>query len=289
MRGGVAFPGGFSGDLNLDLVAIEEGSAVVVLAPHPGGGEAFLPGMSADALRCFGGAYARIAEVFDKAAQDPSYRPILKRDEISALNRFGAGLRPDEQIDLVGSKGAHGAVVSIDAHARRDLITRIRDTYEKRYEGIGRLKIVSADGWIAVATEHHGVVRLEVAERAMAEFDGYLMNEVSFDISLELDAEDKVRAVKDIHAVDLHDAPHEAHIPSLAHAAERLTEIAALPDGWLDGEGVRVGQPIIDIAETLLRENPDWFAPAGIFPTPEGGIQIELSLRARQISPSALM
>ena len=118
---------------------------------------------------------------------------------------------------------------------------------------------------------------LEVAERAMAECDGFLINEVSFDLSLKLDAEGKVRAVKDIQAVDLHDVQNEEQSSSFARAVARLKEIASLPDGWLDGEGLRVLQPAIDVVEGLVRENLDWFAPAGIFPTPEGGIQIELS------------
>jgi len=90
--------------------------------------------------------------------------------------------------------------------------------------------------------------------------------------------------VKDIQAVDLHDAANEAHSASLARAVARLKEIASLPDGWLDGEGLRVQQPVIDLVEGLVRENPDWFAPAGIFPTPEGGIQIELSQDQREFT-----
>jgi hypothetical protein len=60
----------------------------------------------------------------------------------------------------VNSKAAFGCVsladaafrrgVSIEAHARKSLITRTRATCEKRYEGIGRLKTVAADGWIEV-------------------------------------------------------------------------------------------------------------------------------------------
>ncbi len=91
-----------------------------------------------------------------------------------------------------------------------------------------------------------------------------------------------MRAVKDIPAVDLQDAANAAHSASLARVVVRLKEIASLPDGWLDGEGLRVQQPVIDLVEGLVRENPGWFAPAGIFPTPEGGIQIELSQDQRE-------
>ncbi|MFM8745679.1 MAG: hypothetical protein ACKOED_03305 [Aestuariivirga sp.] len=277
-------PRGFDGQLNLDLIAIEDGSSVPVLAPSPAEAQGFLPGMATGALDLFRLSFDRICELIDKAANEPRYKPVLKRDQISALNRFGAGLRSDEKIDFVGSKGAGGAVVSIDAESRKNLITRIRDTYEKRYEGIGRLQVVSAEGWIEVETEIYGVVKFEVGERATAEFDGSLMNEVSFDILLELDAEDKVRRVKEIYAVDLHDAPNETYNSSLERAVGRLREIALLADGWLDGGGSRVQQSIIDIAENLIRVDPVWFAPAGIFPTPEGGIQIELNREGKDLS-----
>jgi hypothetical protein len=59
---------------------------------------------------------------------------------------------------------------------------------------------------------------------------------------------------------------------------QRLEEIAQLEDGWLDGHGHRVAEPVIGHARRVLTAltrrqipGPD---PA-VFPTPGGGVQLE--------------
>ncbi|MCP1168929.1 hypothetical protein [Limimaricola litoreus] len=268
-------PRGFDASLNLDLISIEDGSSVPVLVPSFDQGQSFLPGMTGDASDLFAVSYERVSELFDNAANDTSYRPVLKRDQIAALNRFGAGLKSGEKIDFVGSRGRGGSVVSVDLKLRKDLITRIRETYEKRLDGVGTLHAVSADGWIEVETEEHGVLRLEVAERAFDEFNGYLLNDVSFELTLELDADDKARKVTEVHAVELHDPLTEKYRSALSRAKERLAELSALKGGWLDGEGPEISDQSLQLADSLIKLDAAWFSDSGIFPTIYGGIQIE--------------
>lgn len=60
-----------------------------------------------------------------------------------------------------------------------------------------------------------------------------------------------------------------AHLPARVEA--RLTRLAALEPGWLDGEG----EAITPEAIAAARDAGRLFAGAGIFPIPEGGVQLE--------------
>lgn len=270
-------PRGFDAQLSLDLVTIEEGSAVPVLAPSFGDVQGVLPGLTSGPMALLRNAYHEVSEIFHKAANDREYKPVLRRDQISALNRFGAGLRKDERIDLVGAQRQDGNVVSITSEIRRDLITRIRETYEKRYDGTGILTTVSADGWIEVTIEDYGLVRLDVGDRAFEEFNGFLLNEVNVEVTLELDADDRVRSVIDTHIVELTEPISEADRAILQRAKLRFAEISRMEAGWMDGDGERIASAAIEQAEAIIQMGRSWFAAAGIFPTLEGGVQIEVS------------
>lgn len=270
-------PRGFDAQLSLDLVTIEEGSAVPVLAPSFGDVQGVLPGFTAGPIALLRNAYLEVSEIFHKAANDTGYKPVLRRDQISALNRFGAGLRKDERIEILGVERLDGNVVYITPEIRRDLITRIRETYEKRYIGAGVLKTVSADGWLEVAIEDHGLIRLDVGERAFEEFNGFLLNEVNVEVTLELDADDRVRSVIDTHLVELTEIISEDDRATLQRARLRFAEISEMESGWMDGEGERIASAAIEQAEAIFDIGRSWFAEAGIFPTLEGGIQIEVS------------
>lgn len=268
-------PRGFDAQLGLDLVTIEEGSAVPVLAPSFGDVEGVLPGLNAGPMRLLRNAYLEVSEIFHKAANDTGYKPVLRRDQISALNRFGAGLRKDERIELVGIQRQDGNVISITSETRRDLITRIRETYEKRYDGAGILTTVSAEGWIEVNIEDYGLVRLDVGERAVEEFNGFLLNEVNVEVTLELDADDRVRSVIDTHIVELTEPISEADRATLKRAKLRFADISRMETGWMDGDGERIASAAIEQAEAIIQRGRSWFVAASIFPTLEGGIQIE--------------
>lgn len=57
----------------------------------------------------------------------------------------------------------------------------------------------------------------------------------------------------------------------------RLTELLALREGWLDGQGAKIGPAVIATAATIAESTAQWAGEVGIFPTLEGGVQIEWS------------
>lgn len=55
----------------------------------------------------------------------------------------------------------------------------------------------------------------------------------------------------------------------------RLDELAALKPGWLDGEGVPPGPGVIALAAAIAESSQVWAKGMRIYPTPEGGIELE--------------
>jgi hypothetical protein len=67
---------------------------------------------------------------------------------------------------------------------------------------------------------------------------------------------------------------------------DRLAEIAALPAGWLDGDGEAVTREAIEGARQAVR----MLALAGmpkprLFPTPDGGVSVEWETACLEIEP----
>lgn len=71
----------------------------------------------------------------------------------------------------------------------------------------------------------------------------------------------------------------------LATIQTRLGEIVSLPAGWLDGDGLPVDRRIARVAEAVSRYLLFRTVPRPrVYPTPEGGVQMEWTLGPREIS-----
>ena len=69
---------------------------------------------------------------------------------------------------------------------------------------------------------------------------------------------------------------HDAYNKEDKVSSARLEELAALKPGWLDGEGLAVSKDALRTAESFLFHVLDaQISRPGVFPTPEGGIQME--------------
>ena len=67
--------------------------------------------------------------------------------------------------------------------------------------------------------------------------------------------------------------------------AARIDELKLLADGWLDGRGRAPDPGGLDWARELLETHlPDQLQLPHLYPTPDGGIQAEWSLRGTEIS-----
>ncbi|MEV7770510.1 hypothetical protein [Kitasatospora sp. NPDC086791] len=55
----------------------------------------------------------------------------------------------------------------------------------------------------------------------------------------------------------------------------RLHELMALKPGWLDGQGVPLSPVVAARASLLINVLADWAGPLCLYPTLEGGIELE--------------
>jgi hypothetical protein len=55
----------------------------------------------------------------------------------------------------------------------------------------------------------------------------------------------------------------------------RLDELMALKPGWLDGEGIPPGPGVAARVAALANFLSIWAQPIQIYPTPDGGIEVE--------------
>jgi hypothetical protein len=267
-------PKGFEKNISLSLVAIEDGSAISLLALDRGG-DADMGGV--DEAVVFG-AFNDIASLLDGAGGD-RFPETLSKEHIRALNKWGAGLKQNERIELLSSKGSDGNVVFLDSYRRKCIITNVMETYEKRIEGAGTLVGLnvlgdgSDNGSIVVQTQDYGRLEIPVGRQEVESiYDGNILSNVKFDLIIELDKFDKVRSIKDIVDTTLLEIGAEG----VDHrCAERLDELCRLPVGWNEGDGVRITERARDSARKFLGQKSEYSEHYRIYPTNDGGILIE--------------
>lgn len=239
-----------------------------------------LPGFADEMEELVNNSYDELVAVIDGVAND-RFPKALSPEQIGALNRFGAGLREGEQIEFVGSHGTDGNVVFLNTARRKALITRVRETYDARYESTGRLAGLHEGGRLMVATDRYGEVPVEIDPARIPDFDGNIGAEVQFSLKIMLDSQDAFRGVVDVYDVDLIDADLAE---DLDRCRARVSELRSLPAGWHDGEGRAVAAPAADAAGALLSKRPDLASAYRIFPTLSGGLTFEFETNGWDLS-----
>lgn len=278
-------PKGFDQSLSFDLTAIEEGSAIPQLQWDRSAAQRFLPGFTGELQGIVEESYFDIVTLVDNAARG-IFPKVLASEHVRALNKFGSGLRRNERIEFLDKNGADGNVVYLDFSRRKELITKVRETYVARFEGTGTLvglhATSDAQAWIDVETPVHGLIKILLdSERVTGEFDGNLNSPVQFDLNVELDNADKFRSVVDVHAVALID---ERIAADLERCRERLSEILRFEAGWDDGVGRAVDGAAINAAKLFLSTRPLLCGLYKIFPTTAGGVLFEFEVNGWDLS-----
>lgn len=268
-------PKGFDKSLAFDLITIEDGSAIPKLEWNRDSAQVNLPGFADEIEEIVETAYGDVVALI---AGQSGRVSALSSEKVRALNRFGAGLRDNERIEIPDRSS--GVVVSLDAFRRKQLITGARETYQTRFEGIGELigtHIRSEDeGVVTIRTTEHGDITVPVDPlQIREEFDGSLEQDVQFELLVELDSQDHFRRVADVFDIAVVDNELSA---ALAKSRKRLDEIRALDAGWHDGSGLQITDSALKSAETLLTKRTAFCSIFRIFPTETGGILIDYDI-----------
>jgi len=277
-------PKGFDKSISFDLVGINDGSAVPLLNWSRNAAQENLPGFEDELQEIVGGSYLDVVNLIDGAGHD-QFPKSLSSEHIRALNRLGSGLRENEKIEFLGSSGQDGKVVYLDSYRRKALITRVRETYQARFESVGILRGSFADevmGRVIVATSEHGEITIPLeSDRVKEEFDGNIVSEVQFDLQIEMDNADRLRGVVGVFDVGLIDVESGA---DLLRCRNRIAELSALSDGWHDGAGRRIADDAVELANRFLSKRPTLSKQYHIYPTEEGGILVEFEANLWDIS-----
>jgi len=278
-------PKGFDRSLTFDLSAIEEGSAIPLLRWDRESAQNYLPGFAGELEEIVESSLGNIVNLFDDAAND-KYPKALSSEHVRALNKFGASLRDDEKIEFFGRHGKDGKVVFLNNVTRKNLITKVRESYQTRFEGTGLLVGVFAhdesSSYIEVSTESFGVIRIHLErERVTGEFDGNIGSSVEFDLQIELDNNDAFKSVVDVHDLVLIDEKIAAELEKCKH---RLSDLQALPANWDDDGGLAIDARAIQSASKFLVRRPHFCSEYKIYPTSLGGVIFEFEVNGWDLS-----
>lgn len=268
-------PKGFDKSLAFDLITIEEGSAIPRLEWNRDSAQVNLPGFADEIEEIVEAAYDDVVALID--GQDGRIT-ALNAEKVRALNRFGAGLRDNETIELTSR--SNGGVVYFDALRRKQLITGARETYLTRIEGVGELigtYVPSGyQGHIVVRTEKYGNINIPVDPlQIYEEFANELNNEVQFELLAELDSQDRFRSVSDVFEVGI---VFDEVRAVFEKAMKRLSELRALADGWHDGAGKQIAGDALEGVGQFFAQRPAFCELYRIYPTEEAAILIDFEI-----------
>lgn len=271
-------PKGFDRSFTFDLRSIGEGSAIPMIEWNRNIAQESLLGM-ADYLESLAEvAMTRLLDIVDGSGNDRMPRS-LPSDAIRALNKFGSSLRDGERIEFQGSSDDQNNVVYLDAERRKRLITHVKETYNVRVEGVGKLHGTSLGtggsyGSIEIDTTSYGIIEVQVDREEVAQiYDGNIEALVQFDLTLELDHHENFRGVQSVHEVDLVD---EANATALTDIMRRITEISSMQDGWLDGDGEAISPRSVEMARKFVMRTLTLVGSMLAFPSPEGSVTIQI-------------
>ena len=265
-------PKGFDGSITFDLTAIERGSAMPMLDWNRETAQRTLPGVIDEVEELVDLSYASLVRLIDGAGHG-KYPQSLSSEHVRALNKFGSSLRDDERIEFPDSSGEDGRVVYLDSFRRKKLITHVRDTYQTRFDGVGRLLGSHVDGHVSVRTEQHGDIMISVdSSRVVSEFDGNINATVQFSLQVELDNNDRLKGIIEVFDIEVID---EESADSLIKCRARLKALTALEAGWHDGEGLAVSKGASELADSFLTKRPIHSSAYRIYPTDGGGLLFE--------------
>lgn len=264
-------PRGFDQSISFDLIQIEEGSAMPKLDWSRIQAQAALPGFEDEISEIVENSFLDVVKLFGDA-EEQKFPEALSSEHIRALNKFGSGLKDNEQIEFVGKYNKSGNVIYLNNHVRKELITHVRETYQQRYEGVGLLRGLHLDGQVSVDTTEYGEIRFNIDSERARELKDFLECAVQYDLIIELDHQDNYRGVIEVHDLEVID-PNIANY--ITASIERINYISTLEPGWFDGEGLKISDLAIKNAKSFINRRRWISEEMLIFPTPEGGINFE--------------
>lgn len=265
-------PKGFTKGLELHLTAVEEGSAIPVIALAFA---TLFPSADAD---YFDQAKDQIVEAI--AAVEHGQQPALPPELLRYFDRFGRGLQEGEAMEFARSNGQTASLTP--ATRERLLRASQAESWTEEVTLKGRIpEVDQADHSFELELRSGTKLKAPLLE---AHRNTILEAAVGYRTGVTV-------AIKGIIERDRADRPKRfelvEHVTSLdpLDIETRLEELAQLQDGWLDGKGRAPDRAsLIRLAQAFDEGfSPDLSLPY-LYPTPEGGVQAEWTLGRWEVS-----
>lgn len=262
-------PKGFERSLSFSLTGVQDGSAKPCLAWDRRVAQQNLPDLVPELEALVTTSYRSVIGLINAANDEGPM--ALSPGQVRALNRFGSSLQDGERIEFLQRDGATAEAI-LDPARRKALITRVRETYEARYENEGVLEGVGRQDQVViltVLTEEYGRLSFPLEVDRTKEFDGSIGEVVQFDLQVALDSADRFHEVVAVHSVAIVDDVRTVL------ARSRIDELARLPGQWDGGSASPVQAAARESAERMLVKRPLYASSYRVYPTSEGGILFE--------------
>ena len=268
-------PRGFTQSFTLHLSAVEDGSAVPVL-DRPLAPGSLIP----DAFAVwFEKARDRVLETIDAAAHGRPVDDLLPKSLLAYFDQFGRSLRDDERVEFTRSN--RQAKVIYDHRVRKALVLKSAAVYRTEESVRGSMSELNLEsrtftlkliGGEKVIGQFSDELR-DAAWGALGAYGESLVMVEGAVVRDQMDNRKRIEQVTRIEPLDPLDVP------------ARLETLGLLRDGWLDGKGLRPSEAGLSwLSRSWTELWPDDVSLPYVYPTPEGGVQLEWSSKAASVS-----
>ena len=271
-------PKGFTHGISVKLTGIGKGSAMPdmsLFVEHP-------QLVAHENQSYFELARDSVINAIEAAELNNNINDHLPESLLVYFDKLGRGLKDDEYIDFAPE--ASGRSAKLNKLTRRRLILASSQWMDMTDEVTLRGLIPEVDqaklSFELLTIDNQkvsGPISAQHRETIISAFNGYQKGQrVSIQGVAVHNRNGQLKSLVEVEHVSLLDC---------GDIAARLDELRLLKDGWLDGEGKAVDATLLsflekDLDKYISDETPSPF----LYPTIEGGVQIEWSLRGYEIT-----
>ena len=268
-------PRNFAADIDLRLTAIEDGSAILSICLVVAG--QLFP--NSPNLVYFERARAAVIESI--AAADSDAAPRLAPDLLNYFDRFGRSLRSGESISFV--QDGHDVALTPEIRQRLMIHAQAKEWSEEKAL---RARVSEVDKArrtfeleLPTGTKLGGELAEPYRSAILEAFERYEVGGENYVLVQGVVRRDRSGQLKAIESIE-----HVTPLDPL-DVVLRLDELGRLQSGWLDGEGVVLSPALLDVLKAAFEGEFDSELPLPyLYPTEEGGIQAEWTLKGWEIS-----
>lgn len=268
-------PRGFAQSFSLHLSKVEDGSAVAVLE-RPTAPGTLIP----DAFAVwFEKARDRVLETIEAASQGRSVEDLLPKALLAYFDQFGRSLRDDERVEF--TRAVAQSKVVYDHRVRKTLVLKSAAVYRTEESVRGAMSELNLENRtftlkLISGEKVTGYFSDELRDAAHSALGAYGESLVMVEGAVVRDQSDNRKRIEQVTRIEPLDA---LDVPA------RLEGLALLRDGWLDGAGVKpTSAGLTWLAKTWTDQWPEDAQLPYVYPTPDGGVQLEWSMLATSIS-----